>query len=76
VRVGQGSSAPAKTPPEIVAKLNAEVKKILETPDFRGRLSVQGFNAEWQKPEVFGLYMKNEVQKWGAIVKAANVKVE
>jgi tripartite-type tricarboxylate transporter receptor subunit TctC len=71
-----GLLAPAKTPPEIVAKLNAELKKILETPDFRGRLSVQGFNAEWQKPEVFGLYMKNEVQKWGAIVKAANVKVE
>ena len=71
-----GLLAPAKTPPEIVAKLNAEVKKILDAPDFRGRLSVQGFNAEWQKPEVFGLYMKNEVQKWGAIVKAANVKVE
>jgi tripartite-type tricarboxylate transporter receptor subunit TctC len=71
-----GLLAPAKTPPEIVAKLNADVKKILELSDVKGRLSEQGFNAEWQKPEVFGTYMKNEVQKWGAIVKSANVKVE
>jgi tripartite-type tricarboxylate transporter receptor subunit TctC len=49
---------------------------MLETLDFCGRLSVQGFNAEWKKPELFALYTKNEVQKWGAIVKAANVKVE
>lgn len=71
-----GLLAPAKTPPEIVAKLNAQVKTILDTPEVRGRLSLQGFNAEWQKPEVFGAYMKNEVQRWGAIVRAANVKVE
>jgi hypothetical protein len=56
--------------------LNTERKKMLETPDFCGRLSVQGFNAEWQKPEVFGLYMKNEVRKCGAIGKAARVQVE
>jgi tripartite-type tricarboxylate transporter receptor subunit TctC len=71
-----GLLAPAKTPPEIVAKLNADVKKILESPDVKGRLAEQGFNAEWQRPDVFGAYMKNEVQKWGAIVKSANVKVE
>lgn len=71
-----GLLAPATTPPEIVAKLNADVKKILESPEVKVRLSEQGFNAEWQKPEVFGAYMKNEVQKWGAIVKSANVKVE
>jgi tripartite-type tricarboxylate transporter receptor subunit TctC len=71
-----GLLAPAKTPPEIVAKLNADVKKILDTPEVKGRLYAQGFNAEWQKPDVFGAYMKNEVQKWGSIVKSANVKVE
>jgi tripartite-type tricarboxylate transporter receptor subunit TctC len=39
-------------------------------------LAAQGFTAESQKPDVFAAYMKNEVQKWGAIVKTANVKVE
>jgi len=71
-----GMLAPAKTPPEIVAKLNADVKKILEAPDVKERLASQGFTAEPQKPEAFAAYMKNEVQKWGAIVKAGNVKVE
>jgi tripartite-type tricarboxylate transporter receptor subunit TctC len=71
-----GLLAPAKTPPEIVAKLNADVKKVLDSSEVKGRLSEQGFKAEWQKPDVFGAYMKNEVQKWGAIVKSANVKVE
>ena len=71
-----GLLAPAKTPPEVVAKLNAEVKKVLEQSEVKGRLSVQGFNAEWQKPEAFGAYMGREVQKWGTIVRNANVKVE
>jgi tripartite-type tricarboxylate transporter receptor subunit TctC len=71
-----GLLAPAKTPPEVVARLNAEVKKVLDQPEVKGRLSVQGFTAQWQKPEAFGAYMGQEVQKWGAIVKKANVKVE
>jgi tripartite-type tricarboxylate transporter receptor subunit TctC len=71
-----GMLAPAKTPPEVVAKLNGDVKKILESPDVKDRLAAQGFTAESQKPDVFAAYMKNEVQKWGAIVKSANVKIE
>ena len=71
-----GMLAPAKTPPEIVSKLNADVKKILESDDVKARLAAQGFNAEPQQPEAFAAYMKTEVQKWGAIVKSANVKVE
>jgi tripartite-type tricarboxylate transporter receptor subunit TctC len=71
-----GMLAPAKTPPEVIAKLNSDVKKILESADVKERLAAQGFTAESQKPEAFGAYMKNEIQKWGAIVKSANVKVE
>jgi tripartite-type tricarboxylate transporter receptor subunit TctC len=71
-----GLLAPAATPPDIVARLNADVKKVLAMPDIKGRLAAQGFVAEWREPDAFGAYMKNEVQKWGAIVKAANVKVE
>ena len=71
-----GLLAPAATPPEVVAKLNADVKKVLAMPDIKGRLYAQGFSAEWREPEAFGAYMKREVTKWGAIVKAAQVKVE
>lgn len=71
-----GLMAPAKTPPEAIAKLNADLKKILDIPEVRGRLSVQGFNAEWMKPSDFGDYLKKEVPKWGAIVKSGNVKMD
>lgn len=71
-----GMMAPSKTPPVIVNKLNADLKKILESSEVRGRLSVQGFNAEAMTPENFGAYLKKEVPKWGAIVKSANVKVD
>ena len=71
-----GMLAPAKTPPEIVARLSGDLKKILDTPEVRGRLSVQGFNAQSMAPAEFGQFMKAEVPKWGAIVKAGNVKAE
>ena len=71
-----GLLAPAKTPPEVIATLNAEIKKVLEQSEVKGRLSVQGFTAEWQRPEAFGTYMSREIQKWGTIVRSANVKVE
>jgi tripartite-type tricarboxylate transporter receptor subunit TctC len=71
-----GMLAPAKTPPEIVAKLNADVKKILEIAGREGPPG--GARLQRRMAEARGLrrYMKNEVQKWGAIVKSANVKVE
>ncbi len=71
-----GMMAPAKTPPELVNKINADLKKILDTTEVRGRLSVQGFSAEWMKPADFGDYLKKEVPKWGAIVRNGNVKAD
>lgn len=71
-----GMMAPSKTPPELVNKINADLRKILDSTEVRGRLSVQGFNAEWMTPTDFGNYLKKEVPKWGAIVKSGNVKAE
>jgi len=45
-------------------------------PDVKDKLAAQGFTAEWSKPAEFGKYLEKEVPKWGAIVKAANVKVD
>lgn len=71
-----GMVVPAKTPPEIVARLNSDLKKILEMPDVKEKFAAQGFAAEWQSPETFGKFIKAEVQKWGGIVKAAKVSIE
>ncbi|CAN7423553.1 MULTISPECIES: tripartite tricarboxylate transporter substrate binding protein [unclassified Variovorax] len=71
-----GMLAPAKTPAPIVDRLNADMQKVLAMPDIKDKLAAQGFTAEWMKPADFGAFLKNEVPKWGAIVKSANVKID
>jgi tripartite-type tricarboxylate transporter receptor subunit TctC len=71
-----GMLAPAKTPAPVVAKLNADLKKVLAMPEIRDKLAAQGFTAEWMAPTDFGSYLQQQVPKWGAIVKSANVKVD
>lgn len=71
-----GMLAPANTPKSIVDRINGDLKKVLEMNDVKDKLAAQGFTAEWMKPADFGNYLQKEVSKWGAIVKASNVKVD
>ena len=71
-----GMLAPAKTPAPIIDKLNADLQKVLATPEIKDKLAAQGFTAEWMKPADFGSFIGKEVPKWGAIVKSANVKID
>jgi len=71
-----GLAAPAKTPRDIVDKLNAEVAKVLGRPEFRKQLEEQGFVVAAGTPEEFGAFMKNEVDKWGKAVKASGATID
>ncbi len=71
-----GLLAPAKTPTEIVAKLNAEVKKVLEQPNVKARFAAQGFSATWTPPEKFGAYIQAEHTKWAKVVKDSGAKID
>ena len=71
-----GLFAPARTPPEIVAKLNGDLKKVLAMPDVKEKFSSQGFTAEWQDPPAFDQFVKAEIKKWGTVVKESNAKVD
>jgi tripartite-type tricarboxylate transporter receptor subunit TctC len=68
-----GPLAPAKTPREIVVRLNTELMKILQRPDVRSRFSAEGIEALGSTPEEFGAYIKAEIERWGRVVKAAGV---
>jgi tripartite-type tricarboxylate transporter receptor subunit TctC len=71
--------APAGTPKEIVAKLNAAVVEALADPTVQKRLKDIGQELptrELQTPEGFGAYHKAEIEKWWPIIKAANIKGE
>ena len=68
-----GPLAPAKTPREIIVKLNAELMKILQRPDVRARFASEGIEALGGTPEEFGVYVKAEIERWGRVIKAAGV---
>ena len=71
-----GFVAPAKTPPEIIAKLNAEIVKILQMPDTRERLLASGSEPVGNTPEQMGAQIARETAEFAKIVKKAKLVVE
>lgn len=71
-----GIVAPAHTPKEIVTKLNREIVEILKDKETGEELVRQGAIPVGDTPEHFAKYIKDEIAKWGAIVKSANIKAE
>ncbi len=68
--------APAATSKEIIGRLNTEVVKILSQPDIRAKLMEQNIEAARSTPEELARYLKNDIDKWAAVVKAAGIKPE
>ena len=71
-----GMFAPAGTPKEIVDRLNAEIQKIMRSPDVESRLEAEGAKFIPTTPESFAAFQKSESAKWAAAIKAANIKQE
>lgn len=71
-----GTFAPAKTPRPVIAKLNAEAVKAVQTPEVRTALLRDGLEAVGNSPEEFAAIVKSEVAKWMKIVPAAAIKAD
>jgi tripartite-type tricarboxylate transporter receptor subunit TctC len=68
--------APPKTPRELIAKLNADIDKTLHQPDMMKLMTENGAEPGGGPPARLDQHVKNEIAKWGRVVKAARVTVE
>jgi tripartite-type tricarboxylate transporter receptor subunit TctC len=71
-----GMGAPARTPPEIIARLNHEINEVLAEPEIRKRLVELGGEPLITSPKDFGEMIKAETDKWEKVVKYAGIKIE
>jgi tripartite-type tricarboxylate transporter receptor subunit TctC len=71
-----GLLVPARTPPAIVATLHREVVKILRAPAMLERFAAEGVDPVGDSPEHFAAYIKEEIVKWGKVVKDTGMRVD
>jgi len=71
-----GVGAPKGTPIEIVDKLNNEINAALANPKFKARLADLGVTTLALTPADFGKLIADETEKWGKVIRAANIKPE
>jgi len=71
-----GIVAPAHTPPAIVAQLNTELRKIIDSPEIKSTLGKVGFEAFSSPAPEFGDFIKAQLDRWGTMVKDAGIQPE
>lgn len=72
----QAIYAPAGTPAAVVQRMNAEIEKILATPEMKTRMDGLGLDHQPNTPEQFTTFGRSELAKWQKVVKDGNVKPE
>jgi tripartite-type tricarboxylate transporter receptor subunit TctC len=71
-----GLLGPAKLPADVVAKLNAEVTKALQSPELQKKMRDQGVDLSPSTPDQFGALIRTDITKWGQVVKDSGAKID
>jgi tripartite-type tricarboxylate transporter receptor subunit TctC len=71
-----GLLAPAGTPKDVIAKLNAEFNKALQNPELRKKLGDEGADPAGGTPEQFAALIRDDIPRWGKVVKDSGAKVD
>jgi tripartite-type tricarboxylate transporter receptor subunit TctC len=71
-----GLVAPKDTPPAIIEKLNSEINAALADPRIKARFADLGGTVLPGSPDDFGKLIRDETEKWGKVIRAANIRVE
>ncbi len=72
----QGFLTSKGTPPAMVAKLNAELRKILAMPEIANKIKELGGDVRTGSPDEFAAWMTKAIAEWGAVVKAENIQID
>jgi tripartite-type tricarboxylate transporter receptor subunit TctC len=68
--------APAKTPPEIVKRMNEEINKVLDQPEVRDKLSAQGIDIVRTTPDAARVFIDTQMDIWAKVVKDNGIKAD
>jgi tripartite-type tricarboxylate transporter receptor subunit TctC len=71
-----GVLAPAGTPRPVINRLNAELVKVMHSPELKEKLAATGTDPLTSTPEEFAAYLKREIAKWGDVIRKAGVKAD
>lgn len=71
-----GVMAPAGTPAALIARLNAEIRDIIRTPEVTDRLAQQGSIPVGGTAEAFGRYLAAEIQKWAQVIRVSGARAD
>jgi tripartite-type tricarboxylate transporter receptor subunit TctC len=68
-----GLSAPARTPPEVIARISADVLKVIRSPELIERLKVEGSDPVGNSPQQFAAFLREETARWSEVIKFAKI---
>ena len=71
-----GVSAQGGTPKDVIARLNQDIGRVLNSSDMRSRLAAEGAEPGGGSPEQFAAFFRAEIDKWAKVIKAAGIKLE
>lgn len=71
-----GFVAPAKTPPAVVTRLNAEIVKVLAASEVRNQFASQGIETLGGTPERFATYIRDEIEKWARVIRLSGTRAD
>jgi tripartite-type tricarboxylate transporter receptor subunit TctC len=70
-----GLLAPAKVPPEIIARLNGESAKLLAMPEVKSRFAELGLETAGGTPALFDQWIKSEIERWGRVIQTQKIEL-
>lgn len=76
VSIWLGVLAPAKTPADIIARLNSEIGKVMSDPEMKAQLAKSGIDPMVSTPQEFAATIKSDTVKWGKVVKASGISID